>query len=195
MIDLEVVDAQNGYLGTTEITGGNTQVYHVHFDRILGRNVLTGVATSLTSPVSTVQSAELSETRKSVSFSVTANTSYEIFTLALQVTDTTGQVLNFTMVVHVNAPVTETVTNYPAPLIIGPTGSTGPSGGPVGPTGSTGPSGGPTGPTGTTGITGPTGPAGSGLSVTIVTAALSVSGMTGQMVFTNGLLTSQVAAR
>lgn len=33
----------------------------------------------------------------------------------------------------------------------GPTGSTGPSGGPVGPTGATGPSGGPTGPTGPSG--------------------------------------------
>ena len=194
MSEFEVVDAQNGYIGNTEIVGGNTQMYWVHFDRILGRNVLSGVTAAVTSPLSTVQSAELSETRKSVSFSVTANTSYEVFTLNLQITDTSGQTLNFTIIYRVNAPVTETVTPNPLPSIIGPTGSTGPSGGPIGPTGSTGPNSGLTGPTGA-GATGPTGPAGSGLSVTIVTAALSGSGMTGQMVFTNGLLTSQVAAR
>jgi len=43
---------------------------------------------------------------------------------------------------------------------IGPTGYTGPSGGPIGPTGYTGPSGGPIGPTGYTGYTGYTGDSG-----------------------------------
>jgi hypothetical protein len=193
MSEFEVVDAQNGYIGNTEIVGGNTQVYWVHFDRILGRNVLSGVTAAVTSPLSTVQSAELSETRKSVSFSVTANTSYEVFTLNLQITDTSGQTLNFTIIYRVNAPVTETVTPNPLPSIIGPTGSTGPSGGPIGPTGSTGPNSGLTGPTGA-GATGPTGPAGSGLSVTITTAKLTSLGSNGSMTFTNGLLTAQTAA-
>ena len=193
MSEFEVVDAQNGYIGNTEIVGGNTQVYWVHFDRILGRNVLSGVTASLTSPLSTVQSAELSETRKSVSFSVTANTSYEVFTLNLQITDTSGQTLNFTIIYRVNAPVIETVTPNPLPSIIGPTGSTGPSGGPIGPSGPTGPNSGLTGPTGA-GATGPTGPAGSGLSVTITTAKLTSLGSNGSTTFTNGLLTAQTAA-
>jgi hypothetical protein len=193
MREFEVVDAENGYIGTTEIVGGNTQVFWVHFDRILGRNVLSGVTAAVTSPLSTVQEAALSEHRKSVSFSVTVNTAYEVFTLNLQVTDTSGQTLNFTIIFRVNAPVTETVTPNPLPSIIGPTGSTGPSGGPIGPTGYTGATSGLTGPTGA-GATGPTGPAGAGLSLTITTAKLTDSGSNGSLTFTNGLLSAQTQA-
>jgi hypothetical protein len=194
MREFEVVSADSGLIADTEIGGGDTRGYRVRFESLLGRNVLTGATTSITSSLSAVSVPVLWDDRKSVTFFVTANTVYEVFTVALNITDTSGQALNFTIIFRVNAPVTETVTPNPAPLIIGPTGATGPSGGPIGPTGSTGAPSGLTGPTGA-GATGPTGPAGSGLSLTIVTAPLSVLGSTGSMTFTNGLLTSQVAAR
>jgi hypothetical protein len=43
------------------------------------------------------------------------------------------------------------------------------------------------------GPTGPTGP-GSGITATITTAKLSPTGITGTMVFTNGILTAQTQA-
>lgn len=45
----------------------------------------------------------------------------------------------------------------------------------------------------TVGPTGPTGPAG-GVTVTVTTAKVTAGGNTGSMIFTNGLLTTQVQA-
>lgn len=201
MRELEVVELNGvGFLGEEEVIGGDTRLYRVRFDKVLGRNVLQSASASVTSPASTVSAPELSDDHKSVTFLITAQLAYEVFSLSLTVTDSAGQTLNFTMVVHVDAPVTETVTAYPMPLLIGPTGatgtagagSTGPTGaggvGPTGPTGFTGPAGavtntGPTGPAGATGLaaTGPTGPSsGGGLSFTGVTGTtgyMAVSGM------------------
>lgn len=195
MQTIEIVDPESGFIGNIEIAGGDTRQYRVTANAILRGQVLTGVTGTVTSTTSTAQNFELTQDRKGVEFFITANTAFEVFTLALNITDTNGETRNFTLIVRVEAPVTETLTPVPAPLLIGPTGATGPASGPTGPTGGTGPSGGPTGPTGA-GVTGPTGPAPGGLSVTIITAALtSPGGATGSMVFTNGVLTAQTQAR
>lgn len=191
MREFEALDLATGYLGDVEIVGGSTIQYRVRYEQFLGRNVLTGVTATVTSDISTITVPVLWDDHQSFTFYVTSNNAYEVFTAAFNVTDSTGQTTNWTLIFHVNAPVTETVTPNPQALIIGPTGATGPASGPTGPTGMTGPNGGPTGPTG---ITGPTGAAPSGLTVTITTAKLTSAGAEGSMTFTNGVLTAQVAA-
>jgi len=191
MREIEAFNLDTGYLGDLNIVGGDKREYRVRFEGVLGRNVLTGVTASVTSSISTVSVPVLWDDYKSFTFFITSNNAFEVFTAAFNVTDSTGQTTNWTLIFHVDAPVTETITPNPQALIIGPTGATGPASGPTGPTGVTGPSAGPTGPTG---ITGPTGAAAAGLTVTVTTAKLTSAGAAGSMTFTNGVLTSQVQA-
>jgi hypothetical protein len=192
MREIEAFNLDTGYLGDLNIVGGSTRQYRVRFDGVLGHNVvLTGVTATVTSAISTITVPVLWDDHKSFTFYITSNNAFEVFTAAFNVTDSTGQTTNWTLIFHVEAPVTETITPNPQALILGPTGPTGPTSGPTGPTGMTGPSG---GPTGATGITGPTGAAPSGLTVTIITAKLTSAGAAGSMTFTNGVLTSQIPA-
>ncbi len=161
MPDIEVANADNS-LQRQRILAGDTQKYHLVFYGVFDQGViLTGATATVTSPASTVSVPSLSDDKKSVYWFITANTSAETFTLALNVTSNDGQSLNFTCVYDVDGPNIETNTPNPLPLIIGPTGpagSTGHDGSAVN-TGATGYTGmtGPTGPTGYTGNTGPTG--------------------------------------
>lgn len=165
--EFNVVDA-NGFLGTQQVTAGDTEKYRAFFQALLDPGVhITGASLSLTSPISTFSNLTLSDDKQEVSWFITANTTYEVFTAALNVSLSDGQSLNYTVIYNVMAPITETITPNPTPLIIGPTGPSGPTGlpgsavntGATGPTGNTGATGfGPTGPTGA--LTGPTGPTG-----------------------------------
>ena len=165
--EINVVNGQT-YLGDQVIAAGDRAKYEVFFPDLDFGVVLTGASGSITSPVSTIEDVQISEDRKSLSFFIEVLLEYEKFTVGLNVTTSDGQTLNFTGVWIVQAPLTETSTPNPRPLIIGPTGYTGNTG-PVGSaantgaTGYTGPTGitGPTGPTGNTGPTGITGPTGS----------------------------------
>lgn len=154
MITFDVVNT-NGFLGEQRIAAGDVQKYRADLVVILDQGViLTAVTASVTSPASTVSACTLLDDRKSFSWFITAATLEEVFTLALAVTTSDGQTLNFTVIYRVGTPVVENSSLLPLPLIIGPTGPSG------GPTGATGPSGrtGPTGPSaGPTGATGPTG--------------------------------------
>lgn len=168
MSEYNVVDA-SGFLGTEQIAAGDTQKDRAFFQGLLDRGVhITGVSLSVTSPTSTVSNPVLSDDKKEFSWFVTSTMLYEVFTLAAIVNLSDGQTLNYTIIYRVMAPITETITPNPQPLIIGPTGPTGATGlpgsavntGATGNTGYTGPIGftGPTGVTGATGtLTGPTG--------------------------------------
>lgn len=192
MREIEAFNLDTGYLGDLNIVGGDKREYRVRFEQLLGRGViLTGVTATVTSAISTISLPVMWDDYQSFTFFITSNNAFEVFTAAFNVTDSTGQTTNWTLIFHVEAPVTETITPNPQALIIGPTGATGPASGPTGPTGMTGPSG---GPTGATGVTGPTGPAPSGITVTVSTAKLTAAGALGSMTFTNGVLTSQVPA-
>ena len=160
MVEFEVVSA-NGFLGETRITGGDTEKYRVRFEGFLDFGILlTGATAQSTSAHSTVSVPVLSDDKKYLYFFVTANTTFEVFTVALQVLTSDGQTLNYTVIYNVDAPQTATFAPNPLPLIIGPTGATG--GGSTGPTGATGPANatGATGPTGSTGTQGSAGPPG-----------------------------------
>lgn len=173
MKEFNIVDTK-GFLGTENIPAGDTEKYRAFFSVILDRGVtIDSASLSVTSPTSTCTQPVLSADHDELSWFITAATLYEVFTAALIVNLSDGQLLNFTIVYRVIAPITETITPNPRPLILGPsgpTGSTGPQGtssntGATGYTGPTGPSGatgytGPTGQTGPTGVTGPSGPTG-----------------------------------
>lgn len=197
MRELEVVSLERSLIAKQRIAGGDSIQYRLRFEAALPLDIqLTSVTASSTSPVSTVTLPTLWDDRRSVTFFVNVMTSYEVFTVSLTLTDTLGQVLNYTIIFEVCAPASQTVTPNPLPVIIGPTGPTGPTGntGPAGTAANTGATG-PTGPSGgPTGNTGPTGPGPAGLSVTIIMAPLTPAGHTGSMVFTNGVLTAQTPA-
>ena len=150
--EIVVVDA-NPNLGKVFLPAGDQRTYLVRFEDFLEPgDALASATATVTSPISTVGACTLSDDKLSTYFTVTANSTFEIFTLALQVTDLYGQLLNYTLVIEVKAPPNETVTTNPRPLILGQTGPTGPNNGVTGATG-------PTGATGSTGATGPTGSA------------------------------------
>jgi hypothetical protein len=154
--ELVVVDASPN-LGKVFLPAGDQRTYLVRFEDFLEPgDALASATATVTSPISTVSACTLSDDKLSTYFTVTANSTFEIFTVALQVTDLYGQLLNYTLVIEVKTPPNETVTTNPRPLILGqtgPTGSTGPNNGITGATGPTGAA----GPTGATGATGPTG--------------------------------------
>lgn len=190
MIEFDIVEV-NQFLGTQEIVAGATVKYIARFVGLLGQGVvIDSVTASVTSQVSNVSVPILTPDAKSVTFYVTANTSKEIFTLALQIVTNDGQTLNYTCVFKVMQAIVETSLPNPIPLVIGPTGftgNTGPAGnasntGATGYTGSTGPTG-PSGPTGVTGNTGPVstapGPAGPTGSTGSVGPASTVTGPSG----------------
>lgn len=159
-VELNVVDT-NGFLGTQQIAAGDTEKYRAFFQVILDEGVhVTGAALSLTSPISTCSNPVLSDNKQEVSWFITAATTFEVFTAALQVNLSDGQSLNYTIIYKVMAPITETITPNPIPIILGPTGPSGNTG-PAGVASNTGATG-VTGPTGMTGagVTGPTGPIG-----------------------------------
>lgn len=155
MITFEVVKP-DGFLGQKRISAGDTEKFRADFSGLLDAGVIiTRAAVGVTSPSSTVSGTTLSDDQKALFWFVTATTTSEVFTLALQIGTNDGQTLNFTVIFEVAAPVVESNVLAPIPLIIGPTGpSGGPTGttGPTGRTGPTGPSAGPTGPTGPTGV-------------------------------------------
>lgn len=162
-VELNVVDT-NGFLGTQQIAAGDTEKYRAFFQVILDEGVhVTGTALSLTSPISTCSNPVLSDNKQEVSWFITAATTFEVFTAALQVNLSDGQSLNYTIIYKVMAPITETITPNPIPIILGPTG----------PSGNTGPAGVASN-TGATGVTGPTGMTGAG-----VTGATGPTGQTG----------------
>lgn len=182
MHELEVVVSERSFLGRFTLPAGDLRQYRVHFEGVLGcSQTLIGAVTSVTSPISTVSAPQLWNDKRSLTFNIQANTSFEIFTLSLQVQDSLGEVLNFTAIFEVTAPVTQTLMPNPLPVIIGPTGPTGPGVGP-------------TGPTGAGAFTGPTGPIAGGLTVTVITAQLTPGGHTGSMQFVGGALQAQVQA-
>lgn len=128
MREFDVVALDRSFIGEERIAAGNTEQFHVRFSLERGQ-VLASVVASSTSPVSTVQNTALSENKRSIFFDVSANTVFEVFTVSLIVTDSFGQTLNYTLVLEVTGPVTQTLTPNPLPLIIGPTGPTGPGNG------------------------------------------------------------------
>ena len=176
MVEFEVVTT-TGFLGEKVIAAGDTQKYRARFEGLLDQGViLTGALASITSPNSTVSAPTLSDNAKSLYFLVTVGLLSEVFTVALAVTTSDGQTLNYTVIYQVSGPIVQSTVANPKPLIIGPTGNTGATGiggsasntgatgntGPTGATGVTGPTGntGPSGPTGNTGPTGVTGATG-----------------------------------
>lgn len=166
-VEFNVVDA-SGFLGTQQIAAGDTEKYRAFFSAMLDQGVhITGALLTLTTPISTCTNPVLSDDRKELSWFITAAAEYEVFTAALVVNLSDGQTLNFTIIYRVLAPITETITPNPRPIILGPTGATG----------NTGP-GGVAANTGATGVTGPTGVAGS-TGVTGVTGNTGPSGPTG----------------
>lgn len=192
MITFEIVTAL-GYLGEQSLAAGDTQKYHARFEALLDQGVLlTGATATITSPVSTVGTPTLADDKKSASFLVTSTMLVEVFTVALTITTSDGQTLNYTVVYKVEGAIVRSSVPNPRPLIIGPTGNTGPTGatGPTGVTGNTGAPGtatatgstgvtGNTGPTGTTGATGNTGPTGVTGATGQQGPASAVSGPTG----------------
>jgi hypothetical protein len=195
MIEFNVINADQ-FLGEQIIVAGSTQKYKVRFEGLLDQGVIVdSVTASVTSQVSSVSDTQVSEDAKNVYFWITANTSSEVFTLALQIVTNDGQTLNFTGVWNVANPIAQTSLPNPVPLVIGPTGytgNTGPGGtaantgatgytGNTGPTGHTGAASSVTGPTGYTGPlgTGPSGPTGNPSTVTGPTGAVGIQGIQG----------------
>lgn len=161
MVEFEVVNAL-GFLGERVIAAGDTQKYRLRFEGFLDPGVLlTGATATDTSPASSVSAPTFADDRKSLYILVTAAALAEVFTVALNVTTSDGQALNYTIIYSINGPVIQTSTPNPLPLLIGPTGPNGGPTGPTGVTGNTGPSGGPTGPTGQTGASAGSGVGGS----------------------------------
>lgn len=164
------IETGRGELGRRIIGAGDTRLVVLDFSPYLGRHAnLTGASTSCTSTTSSATQPTLNPGHSHAEFFVTANTLHETFTVALNVTTTLGEALNYTIIFDVTGAVTLTQQGTPNPLIIGPTGPTGitgPGGGAsnTGATGTTGPTGATgsslTGPTGAPGTTGPTGSAG-----------------------------------
>lgn len=131
MHEIEAFNIDTGYLGDLNIVGGDKREYRVRFEQLLGHGViLTGVTATVTSSISTISVPVMWDDYQSFTFFITSNNAFEVFTAAFNVTDSTGQTTNWTLIFHVEAPVTETITPNPQALIIGPTGATGP--GPVG---------------------------------------------------------------
>lgn len=129
MVTFEIVNA-NGFLGEQRIGAGDVQKYRARFDGFLEPGVLlTGATATVTSPASTVATPTLSDDKKSAYFLLTAALLTETLTLALQVTLNDGQVFNYTVIYDVDGPLTASSAANPLPLIIGPTGPTGPGAG------------------------------------------------------------------
>lgn len=136
MIEFDVV-SDKGFLGQKRIAAGNNEKYRARFDGLLGLGVRLASATAtVTSPYSTVSVPSLSEDAKSIFWFIQTTMTGETFTLAIVVTTTDGQTLNYTVIYDVDAPVVLSNTPNPRPLIIGPTG---PASGLTGPTGPSGP--------------------------------------------------------
>ena len=151
MVELEVAN-DKGFLGQLSLMAGNHEKYRARFDWFLDRGItITGATATVTSPVSTVSAPALDNNEKAVTWIIQSTMTAETFTLALAVTTSDGQTLNYTVIYTVSGPIIQSSVPNPLPLIIGPTGPAGGPTGPTGNTGNTGPSGGPTGPTGNTG--------------------------------------------
>lgn len=179
MIDFNV-QSEAGFLGHEHFPAGDTLKVRLRFNPILDPGVhLSGITVSCNSSVSTVGGAALADDKKNGYFFVTSGALTEAFTVAVVVTLTDGQTLNYTITFQIDSPVTVAVTPNPTQIILGPTGMTGSTG----PTGGTGPTGQPgsatttgsTGPTGATGNTGATGSAGTAVN----TGATGTTGNTG----------------
>ncbi len=155
----EVASIEDSFLGRVDLPAGDTVRFVADFHAVLRADEqLASIATSISSPYSTVPSSGLSDDRERAWWYVTASGITETFTVTVTVTDTDGQTLNYTVIYDVCGPQTASSSPTPFPLIIGPTGVTGS----IGPTGPTGPTGSPgiNGANGTNGATGPTGPTG-----------------------------------
>jgi hypothetical protein len=154
------VNQSGGLLGQEHIAPGAIVKQRVRFVPILDRGVhLISAILSVNSANASVSAGFLTDDKTTVYFLTGAPSISEIYTVALQVELTDGQVLNYTIIYRVNDLVTATVTPNPQQLIIGPTGANSGVTGLQGPTGGLGPIGvvGPSGPTGPQGVTGPAG--------------------------------------
>lgn len=128
MVEFEVVTA-NGFLGEQLLAAGDTRKYAARLEGLLDKGeIVTAVTATVTSPASTVSVPVLWDTAKAFTFFVTAALLDETFTLALRLTTSAGQTLNYTCVYHVHGTVVQSTAPNPLPLLIGPTGPTGPHG-------------------------------------------------------------------